>query len=355
MPNYINPPYPEYPIRNFVPEMKSGEILVIDNNTVINDKHASFSCTLPDGDFGDAVIKIGHGRDCYAATHLEVSRTHIRVYHRYAEDMLLGEFEHGLTLSGYLTVSIDASHNYALISLATATGIYRAENVKWCGRQGQVFAWPIGIDIKNVKFSWLCDGYSKDIWLFGDSYFNTVDPSRWPYYMKRDGYTNNFMTGYPGMACERAIIDFKLSLTRGKPKIAVWCLGMNNGDKDGKINQGYLETTSEFLKLCREGGITPVISTIPSTPIIDNHIKNEWVKAQGVRYIDFASAVGGAVPTEGVLGKKYIRPSGDEGENITGYEWYPDMLYADLVHPAPLGANALYMQVLADFPEIMLK
>ena len=35
--------------------------------------------------------------------------------------------------------------------------------------------------------------------------------------------------------------------------------------------------------------------------------------------------------------------------------WYPEMLFTDKVHPATKGAEALYMQVLCDFPEIMQK
>ena len=104
----------------------------------------------------------------------------------------------------------------------------------------------------------------------------------------------------------------------------------HSGDKDGAINPTYLASAERFLEICREKGITPVIATVPNTPTVDNRFKNEWVRAQGVRTVDFASAVGAA----------------------EGTQWYEGMLCEDLVHPEDTGAMALYRQFLADVPEI---
>ena len=120
---------------------------------------------------------------------------------------------------------------------------------------------------------------------------------------------------------------------RGQPEYIVWTLGMNNKDVDGKINEKYFESTNEFLRVCEERGITPILCTVPNVPERDNRPKNEWVRSSKYRYIDFARAVGS-----------------DKDVN-----WYPEMLCADRVHPATKGAEALYMQVLCDFPEIMQK
>ncbi len=329
-----------------------GEIMVIDNNTVMHDKHLSFTCDIDGALTG--TVRVGHGIGCYDSVHLEINPTHLRMISRYARVIEI-ETEHGLNISDYISVKVDCKYSSGDITVMTSSGMYKWENVAWSGRQGDVYAASDDTVLKNIKFNWSCDGYSRDIYLFGDSYFNTRDPGRWPYYLRADGYMNNFMSAYPGMAAARAIIDFKLSVERGTPKYAVWCMGMNNGDKDGKINESYLETTTEFLAICKEKGITPILSTIPSTPIVDNSHKNEWIRAQGVRYIDFAHAVGGDVYHEEYIGKDYIRPDGSPDKNITGYDWYADMLYGDLVHPAAKGAQALYMQVLVDFPEIMYR
>lgn len=151
--------------------------------------------------------------------------------------------------------------------------------------------------------------------------------------MRRDGYLNLLMMGYPGMNAQRGIKEFMLTVGEYKPEVAVWALGMNNGDKDDKINPDYLCATLEFIKVCKEKGIVPILTTTPNTPKVDNRYKNEWVRSSGYRYIDFARAVG----SDKVLG------------------WYPYMLSPDLVHPDVKGAKALYMQLLVDLPEIMNK
>ena len=154
--------------------------------------------------------------------------------------------------------------------------------------------------------------------------------------------------------------DFKVALEKGTPKFAFWCLGMNNGDdkETGAVNETWLEPTKEFLAICEEKGITPILSTIPSTPVVLNEPKNVWVrnwaKETGGRYVDFARAVGADTFIEGVKGeKKYVHRNGNEIVNQTGYEWYEGMICPDYVHPVESGAQALYAQVLVDFPEIM--
>lgn len=62
-----------------------------------------------------------------------------------------------------------------------------------------------------------------------------------------------------------------------------------------------------------------------------HNYKNDYVKNSGCRYIDFAKAVGA----------------------YTSNNWYSGMLRSDGVHPDELGAKALYMQAIVDFPELM--
>ena len=159
-------------------------------------------------------------------------------------------------------------------------------------------------------------------------------------------------------------------MTRGTPEFALWLLGMNNGDpwqgdakgsepydpateatvklkklrasipdcKDdsdeellSKINPEWLDSTKEFISICENNGITPILATIPQTPKVNNLPKNEWIRRSGYRFIDFNRAVGAD-----------LNPA-----------WFDDMLMLDDVHPTVLGAKALYTRVLTDFPEIM--
>ena len=138
--------------------------------------------------------------------------------------------------------------------------------------------------------------------------------------------------GYPGRNSASGLDDFKQALTHGTPEYAVWCLGMNDTDTEAAISDDYKKAVDEFLSICEEKGITPILSTIPCTPKVHNNHKNAWVRASGYRYVDFASAVCGNEPLS---------------------NWSEGMLSSDLVHPAIPGAKALYARFIADFPEIL--
>ena len=183
--------------------------------------------------------------------------------------------------------------------------------------------------IDNVKLNWMTDGYAEKIWLFGDSYF-----TYWPPYLRENGYTNNMLFGYPGMKSAVALRDFKTSLNFGIPQYVVWCMGMNDKDGQTEINASYKACVDEFLAICEEKGITPILVTIPQTPTVNNQFKNAFIRSSGYRYADFERVV---------------------VKNAETGEWYEGMLKDDNVHPTSSGARALYMQLLVDFPEIMAK
>lgn len=154
------------------------------------------------------------------------------------------------------------------------------------------------------------------------------------YYVDQYGYIDNLMIdGFPGEASNGSLIEFKTAIGCGNPRFAVWCSGMNDYSDVGTTpNPAWQANTEEFIQLCLANNITPVLATIPTTPNKNNEGKNEFVKSSGYRYIDFAKAVG----------------AGASGV------WYAGMLSSDNVHPTETGARALFMQALADFPEIML-
>jgi lysophospholipase L1-like esterase len=139
-----------------------------------------------------------------------------------------------------------------------------------------------------------------------------------------------------------------------KPRYAIWALGMNNGDKLGNEvpAAAWLTATEEFIEICSDNGIIPILATIPSTPTVYNELKNAWVRESGYRYIDFAEAV--AYYDEALIGTDTEKADENGGfvKNTTGFAWYDDMLSIDQVHPAASGAIALYEKVLRDFPEI---
>ena len=319
--------------------MQSGDRISMPPIAVKTQKRLSFTCDIDK--LGEGKIIVGHGKEVSSASWVEITSEEIFAfaYYTYTDPMkrnlLKEECKHGLDVFGNVSVVIDVNpkERGCTVLVATAGGAVKLNPAGWDGTCGEVFVEVEGVEARNCKLSWTSDGFARKIWILGDSYSGFGHAARWPYYLYRDGFNNCMISGYPGMSSEAAISQFKRFVDYGAPEFIVWTLGMNNADVDGKINEGYLKSTEEFIAMCEERGITPILSTIPNVPERDNNPKNEWVRSQPYRYIDFSRAVGA-----------------DKDVN-----WYPEMLCADRVHPAARGAEALYMQVLTDFPEIMQK
>ncbi len=317
--------------------LPSGEFLEAVKTNVKDRFRISFTCDVKEmGE--DAVIRVGHGFEMSCGSWLEITKTQIRAYNFYSwtdpqkrEVFPLTDTE--LVIEDFLTVAInvDTKGNGTFVILTTKGGMKKIEMSGIGGAIGAIFASPLGCELENCKINYIADGYADPIWIFGDSYIGYTWHARWPYYIYRDGYNKVLLSGYSGMNTQSGLADFKVAIQKGTPEFAVWCLGMNNGDKTEEPNEPWLESTKEFLEICKEKGITPILSTIPTTPKVNNRPKNEWVRNSGYRYIDFDRAVGADKDSA----------------------WYPNMLGADNVHPDVNGAAALYSQVLVDFPEIM--
>ncbi len=320
-----------------IEKLSSGESLELHYPTVKDKSHTSFTCDIKSMS-DDAMIAVGRG---YMKTHgcwIEITKTHFRAfaYYFYTDPKLRElepQTEHGLEISEFLSVLIDEDRQRgSFIVLTTASGSVKIPCPGFSPCEGNIFASAKDCELENCRLNWLFDGFSFPIWIYGDSYLGYGHPARWPYYLYRDGYDKVLLSGYPGMNTQRGLVDLKLSLERGTPKFILWLLGMNNSDPSVDVPDAkWLEATEEFLAICKEKGITPILSTIPCVPDRINEAKNAWVRASGYRYIDFNRAVGA-----------------DKSK-----EWYPGMLCPDRVHPAANGAAALYSQVLVDFPEIM--
>ena len=319
--------------------LAKGEKLVVTKNIIKSRKYLTFTADIDS--LGDGQLIIGHGYMASNATWIELSKDQIlaHTYFSYANppmsDLIKENSEHGLKIEKFITVSIEYKpcESIATIVIMSVGGMFKIDVKGWYGADGEVFAMFTEADAKNCKLNWSCPDFAANVWLVGDSYSGFGHAARWPYYLRRDGYLTQLSMGYPGMNSQRGITEFKAIIDKGQPEFVMWTLGMNNGDKEGKINADYLAATEEFLAICKERGITPILSTIPNTPKVDNRYKNEWVRNSGYRYIDFCRAVGA-----------------DES-----VDWYPEMLSTDAIHPAASGAAALYAQALADFPEIMYK
>ena len=320
----------ENPLMHGYAERLENYGIYLDEIHVLHNKamRVSFSLgEMPEG----ARIVIGHGESCYGGAFVEITDKSLTVYRYTREADLTRSAEHGLTLVGDVLVSIEAGIGFADVCLSVGDDSFSLREIPWTGRNGRVFVKSEGVALTDVDVSWYCSEFEHDIWLLGDSYFNGNTAARWPYYLINDGYTENCLLGFPGRGSLSALADFKQALEYGRPKYAVWCMGMNDRDNEECVSANWKKASDEFLAICMEKGIVPILSTVPNVPERIHSFKNDIVRASGYRYIDFAEAVGGVE---------------------RGSSWYEGMLSPDLVHPDVPGAVALYRAVLRDFPEI---
>ena len=320
--------------------LSDGSYLYLDENHVMHNK--TLKLTFDANQLADgAVIKLGHGETAYGGSTVELTNKTVGAYnYLIGKNQTLIATEHGLDISGTVEVTVRTSFRTASVSIKANGETFISKNFEWFGRNGKIYAKSEGAALENLSVEWGSSEYRKDIWLMGDSYFSTVNEARWPYYLLEDGYTDYFMMGFPGRDSVSALADFKKALEFGTPKYAVWCMGMNDRDSETAVNANWLSCYNEFISICNEKGITPILATIPNTPATSDDpgrihtFKNDIIRKSGYRYIDFATAV---------------------DANEVGSGWTEGMLSADTVHPSAEGAKALYAQVLKDFPEISMR
>ena len=279
-------------------------------------------------------VRIGHGETAYGGSYLDIDNSKVTVYEYSNAAVVVTTAAHGLNLTSFVSVVLDVGVK-ASVTICTSSGSFTLSDIRWSGCNGPIFAKSIGSELRNCDLKWTCSDLKADVWVIGDSYLGLTTPERFPYHLLSAGFDNWLACGYPGANAYSQKMSVANLLTMGNPKYIVWAIGMNNSD-NGAINSSWLTETEQIIELCHQRGITPILTTIPSTwddkgeLIRDNSYKNAWIKSSGYRYVDFEKAVGA-----------------DKGVG-----WYDGMLSSDGVHPAELGAKALAARFIVDVPEI---
>lgn len=307
--------------------LHKGDSWVLENNNIMARKVFVLSGNV--NTF--STLEMGHGTKTNTpSSWVIVDNENITVYSTPTNKVTL---QHGLTITNTIQLMIEVGANYkAKITLVSNGEKYNTEQ-NWDGNIGNIFVNSINTELGNCTVSWTCKNYSSPIWAYGDSYFGMMNEARWMAHLLSNGYgTNMLIDGYPGRASNDAYNSLQTSLKHGKPKYILWAMGMNNPDNDSSVNESWNNIFDNVKNMCKKNGITLIGCTIPNTPTQFNSYKNNVVRTAGIKYIDFAKSVG--------------------GEN-KGASWYDGMLSNDLVHPTEKGAITLYLQALADFPELM--
>lgn len=264
-----------------------------------------------------------------------VNSTTIKYYERIGQTECSNSFAHKLSISKNVQVIFEYLANGTVdICLLSNGEVFKKNIIFTMDSVAVPYVKSNGLVAKDCQFTFICTDIRKKIWCFGDSYF-AYSTARWTYYLREHGYDNNvLLDGFPGMGSTNARSSFSKLLKLGKPKIAVWFEGMNDGadTTDSEPNDDWKSDKDIFIALCEENSIEPVFATIPNVPNINHKGKNKWIKESGYRYIDMCHAVGADLDVN----------------------WYGGMLSSDKIHPSESGARALFAQVLLDLPEITI-
>lgn len=323
-------PYEITPAKVYASILNANTAINIEKNSIKNAKSISFSAKFTTF----SSIKIAHGNvDEYASSHIIIDSTKVYVYRCYTDKQLVQTLTHGLTIKNNIGVVISCDIMGTASLIVTSNGNIFSKDITWLGSNGNIAATGIDMELSDVVFGFNCYRYNSNIWLFGDSYINLTDESRWSSYLIKNGYNDILFNAFPGQNSESALIDFNNCISHGKPKIVIWCLGMNDVDQSSSVNSSWLRVYNIVKEKCENLGITLILSTIPNVPSRNNSYKNSIIRSSGLRYIDFYNAVG----------------STESGS------WYDGMLSTDGVHPTEKGAVALFSRAVADVPELMSK
>lgn len=316
----------------FAQSLSAGESINLDVPNIKFDKVISFHANVILG----GEIEISHGQTAwYSSGKIRIDSTSVKYYSYTGQDNLEIEVQHGLTISNTVSVALDVNGIETTESgmpriadlIIESNGKIFKTRMKWNGCYEKVQAKIISGNYENCSLNFWSDGYKKDIWAYGDSYFDY-----WPLLAKKYGYGNFLCDGVSGRGSNEALKSLKLGLTHGTPKKIFWCMGMNDPDNSDSISATYKKALDEVIALCDKFEIELIITTIPNVPDRNHNYKNEYIKSLGKRIVDVSNAVGA-----------------DNSAN-----WFDGFLSDDKVHPTGnIGANAIVGCIITNVPELL--
>ena len=340
--------------------LAAGETWVLTNNSVKNNEIIQMSAVIPNG---FTKITFGHGDITgHETSWIDVTPTKIILHVVNSGNSELSgypkEFPYSMTFKNNIQVSLEQKGDTKATVKVYSNGEMSnpIEISIWWGSSGNIFL-TSETTLDQCYFIWSSPQLQNGIWLFGDSYFSLGDPNRWTTYLFKNGHNNFMLDAHPGMNSATGLNHLKSLISVATPKMIVWCLGMNDPDcrtDQETINPNWKSAIDEVIEICKKENVLLVLSTIPTVeggwnPDTQSHnigkhlYKNQYVKETGLRYIDFAAAVGANEST----GEWFNNGQSDDMLENYGIEG------KGRIHPTKYGAKALYIQAIIDCPEII--
>lgn len=281
---------------------------------------------------------------------------------------LIGEYEHGLNLSDFITVIVDVSstsvQNNAAVNIVTTakieivtassqgtvgTSVYKVSCDGFRGCRDNLCVQMNNGQMTDCELTWSSKDLAKDVWVFGDSYLDY-----WVKYAMLFGANNAMYDGHSGRTSTGTQTPGgKESLIKAlsiadSPRILVWALGMN--DKDGTTasataNANWQNAYNYVKNVCEEKGINLILCTIPNIVPYPyyNSGKNAIIRASGYQVIDISEAVGGEPSRQDWFTGYRGNDTYNQNNQVTSYN----------IHPSALGSQAIAMKILQSIPSLI--
>ena len=271
-------------------------------------------------------ITLSHGKRIYAAGMVDIDGENIITYNTVPQEA--GTYAHGLNINTFIEVLISqADTTTAKLYIKTLNGEFSKE-IPFNGSRDNVLCEVENCSLNDCLLTHTSSDYKKDIWAFGDSYFDYL-PAR----LKEIGYNNALFDAYSGRNSSAALESLKKMIGEvGTPKMIYWALGMNDGDSDSSVNVSWNNVLNELKSICKKYSVELVLATIPNVSKVNNRFKNEIVRNSGYRYVDNNRCVGADVSDD----------------------WYNGLIGGDKLHPSNEGAKVLANGLAISIPELKL-
>lgn len=281
--------------------INAGETLNLPINKV--KKNTSLSASIQ-GFENKVSIGVGYSSNAtylyrtYESHWVEINNTEIKLYAYYNDfneyRPPIKTYEHNLTLTNDLYISIITNLDKTTLILVTSTGsMFEQELPSW--GQGRAFVTNGNTSTAmQVDLSFMIGDITKNIWVFGDSYFSYWIPN-----LYKMGISNFLNNSQPGSSPEAAYTELQNLINLGyTPSYILWALGMN-GNTIESISNGtyvinsYQKTYIDSVKaLCDSKGIKVVFVAVPSTPSRQKTGFKAYIESINCRYVDLYDALG---------------------------------------------------------------
>lgn len=287
-------------------------------------------------------IKIGKGcEESYLNSWFVIDNSSVTLYYYEGGVIQVGSANHGLTISEMINVNI-VYNGSVIIKVQSSDGTFEHEFSQAQSQDpatalkdyynitnGIVKVVSQNSTLTNVSLSATNKDFKCPIWIFGASY-TSVYNNQMIGQLKKIGYFDYYLHGYPGCMSDVAFANLIHALSFGTPQLLVWSIMAN--DASDTVWENYAQ---QVVDVCRQKNISLVFVNYADMKQKEFSARRQWVIDGGYRYVDLVEAV---------------------QESTYVYDtdfWYPGFMGSDGIHPTPLGANAMAMQILKDLPEIM--